>query len=384
MYLEREILSKIQLYIKQFKVVSLTGPRQSGKTTFLKKLFPDYTYVNLENSAMKLLANTDANAFLEQFNNKVIIDEAQEAPSLFSNIQVKVDESDETGQYILSGSQNFLLMEQITQSLAGRVGVMRLFPLSINEFNLNNNLPKHYRELIFKGAYPLVHTMPDIDIPIFYENYINTYVERDVRQLKNIENVTTFRKFIQLCAGRIGQEINYNTLAVETGINVLTVKAWLSILETSYLVFQLQPYHKNFNKRITKSPKLYFYDTGLACNLLNINTPEQLDSFYMRGALFENLIVSEYQKRISHQNFRANLNFWRENNGVEIDLLIEENLETRAVEIKSGMTITSDFTKNFRLFQKYGKDAIAKYQVIYGGDLNAKASGVEFLSWKRF
>ncbi len=384
MYLEREILPKIQAYFKQFKVISLTGPRQSGKTTFLKKLFPDYTYVNLENSEMKLLANSDANAFLRRFDNKVIIDEAQEAPSLFSNIQVKVDESDEMGQYILSGSQNFLLMEKITQSLAGRVGVMRLFPLSINELMLNNCLPTNFQDLLFKGGYPLLYNLQDIDVPDFYENYITTYLERDVRQVQNIGNITTFRKFIQLCAGRIGQELNYNSLAVETGINVLTVKAWLSILETSYLVFQLQPYHKNFNKRITKSPKLYFYDTGLACNLLNINTPEQLDSFYMRGALFENMVVSEYQKRISHQRFRANLHFWRENNGVEIDLLIEENLETRAVEIKSGMTITSDFTKNFRLFQKYGKDEIKKYQVIYGGDLNAKANNVEYLSWKRF
>lgn len=384
MIFDREITDKFNLYLKQFKVVSLTGPRQSGKTTFLQNLLPDYQYVNLESPDIRALVMNDTRRFLELYPNKTIIDEAQEVPELFSYIQVKVDESDETGQYILSGSQNFLLMEKITQSLAGRVGVLRLFPLTISELQNNNVFLGNINQQLQRGGYPILNKNNGVDTSFFYDNYIETYVERDVRQLRNIENLNTFRQFIKLCAGRIGQELNLHSLGIELGLSQPTMRKWLSILETSYLVFQLQPYHKNFNKRITKSPKLYFYDTGLACNLLNINTPEQLETFYMRGALFENMVVSEYQKRISHQRFRANLHFWRENNGVEIDLLIEENLETRAVEIKSGMTITSDFTKNFRLFQKYGKDEIKKYQVIYGGDLNAKANGIDYLSWKRF
>lgn len=384
MIFHREIIDKIQAFVGQFKVLSLTGPRQSGKTTLLKELFTDYTYVNLEDSNMKFLANNDANGFLERFTTRTIIDEAQEAPALFSQLQAHVDNDPSFGQFILSGSQNFLLMQSITQSLAGRVGNLHLLPLSLQELRHNGIVSENINNLIFKGLYPILYQNSNTNATYFYDSYTTTYIERDIRQIRNIENLGTFRRFLKLCAGRVGQELNFNALAVETGISVPTAKSWLSLLETSYVIFLLPPYHKNFNKRITKAPKLYFYDTGLVCNLLNINTPQQLDSFYLRGALFECMIISEFKKRNFHTDFRADLSFWRENNGVEIDLIVEDSLETRAIEIKSGQTITTDFSKNFRLFQKYTQDQIQKFQVIYGGNLNAKANSIDYLSWKRF
>ena len=339
--IEREITPFLNKMQKHFPILSLTGPRQSGKTTLLKHAFASYKYFNLERPDQRQLISEDPIGFLRTSGSGVIFDEAQNLPDLFSYIQVVSDERNTPGQYILSGSQSFLMNSRISQSLAGRVAICHLLPFGIKELNSPSNL----NHTIHRGFYPRLHEA-NIDPTNFYPSYLQTYIERDVRSLKTIGDLSSFNRFISLCAGRIGQVLNVSSLANDAGIAVNTARSWLSLLEASFIVFLLQPYYKNFSKRIIKSPKLYFYDTGLACSLLRINTPENLHTHFLYGSLFENLVIGEIIKDHYHNGVRPQVYYWRESNGTEIDCIIEkEDQKLTAIEIKAGQTFNKDYLK---------------------------------------
>ncbi len=370
---EQEILS----LAKQFKAVAIVGPRQSGKTTLVRYIFQDKPYVNLENPDIRLYATEDPRGFLSNYPKGAILDEVQRIPELFSYLQQILDESNTNGLFILTGSNNFLLQASISQSLAGRVAYLNLLPLSLNEIN---DRQSDSNQLILKGGYPAIH-QETIDPTKWYANYVRTYVERDVRLIKNIADLTTFERFIRLCAGRIGQLLNMSSLAMETGVDVKTIGAWISVLETSFVLFRLQPYHENFNKRIVKMPKLYFYDTGLASYLLGIEESTQLALHPFRGSLFENLIVGEFLKRQLHAGKDSNLFFWRDNVGHEIDLILVQQNRLLPIEIKSGKTITNDYFKGIVYWNKISQTRGG--MVVYSGDTNQQRSNnIQVLSFR--
>jgi len=345
--IERTLTPKLLSLAQKFQVVTLTGPRQSGKTTLVKAAFPDFPYVSLEEPDIRQIALTDPRGFLSNYPDGAILDEVQNTPELFSYIQSIVDQRREA-RFILTGSSNFLLMEKISQTLAGRTAILHLLPLSYPELESGHFLPAQYETLIFKGQYPRIYDR-SIAPADFYPAYLQTYVERDVRMLKNIGDINAFIRFTQLCAGRSGQLLNYTGLANDAGISPNTAKAWISILETSYIVYRLQPYHRNFNKRLVKSPKLYFYDTGVACSLLGIREAEQVGSHYLRGALFENWVINELIKRNFNRGERRYPYFWRDSRGQEIDCLLVEGEKMLPVEIKSGKTISESYLANYSL-----------------------------------
>lgn len=376
--IQREIRAKVLELSKYYPILTITGPRQSGKTTLVKQLFPDKPYVLLENPDVRQRAEDDPISFLDKYPNGAILDEVQNTPFLFSYLQGIVDENKEI-KFVLSGSQNFLLLEQINQSLAGRTAIIKLLPFSLEELKLGVNSDPF--SSIFKGMYPPIYDrkIPPTD---FYNNYIQTYVERDVRKIKNIGNLSDFRRFLSLCAGRVGQLLNLNSLATECGVSLNTTKSWISILEASYILYRLQPHHKNFNKRLVKRPKLYFYDTGLACNLLRIKSKEDLDIHFARGNLFENFILNELLKNRWNKGEHSDLYFWRDKHGKEIDCILEKSNELLAIEIKAGKTYRIDFFKNLDYWRKIsGKKAESTY-VIYAGDESDKHAKGTLLSWK--
>lgn len=376
MIIKRTLIQHLKKMLKQFPVVSVTGPRQSGKTTMLRDAFKDYKYYNLERMDHRQLISEDPIAFLKNNGPKVIFDEAQNLPELFSYIQVISDERNTPGQYILSGSQSFLMNEKISQSLAGRVFVGHLLPFSLSELNKKQDV----YSTIFNGFYPRLHE-EEINPADFFPSYLQTYIERDVRSLKAIADLNSFSRFISLCAGRIGQILNLTSLANDAGIAVNTAKSWISLLEASFIVYQLQPYYRNFNKRIIKSPKLYFYDTGLACSLLRINSADVLKTHYLYGALFENLVISEIIKQFHHSGTRPPVYYWRESNGTEIDCIIEKNdLEITAIEIKAGQTFNKDYLKNFKKMPESGINIEKK--IIYTGSENTDISGISLANWR--
>jgi len=382
MIIYRHITDHLEKMLKKFPVVSLTGPRQSGKTTLLQSAFPDYKYFNLERPDTREMVSADPVGFLKNAGQKVIFDEAQNLPELFSYIQAVSDERKTNGQYILSGSQSFILNAKISQSLAGRVSVNILLPLDISE--LGNARDKSVPDIIRKGFYPRLYDQK-IDPDDFYPSYLQTYVERDIRTLRSIENLQSFTRFLGLCAGRTGQILNLTSLAGDAGIAVNTAKTWLSLLESSYVIYLLQPYHNNFNKRIIKSPKIYFYDTGLATSLLRITSPEMLRTHYLYGALFENLVISETIKSQVHTGKRPSVYYWRESNGNEVDCIIEsEKGDLTATEIKAGETFASDYIRNLKLFPSDYKGKRIKKTVVYGGTEDASVSGIDIVSWNRF
>lgn len=361
--LEKQLIDAVE----QYPVVFVTGPRQSGKSTLLKYLFSDYQYVSLEDLDNREFARNDPRSFLATYNSKTIIDEAQHVPSLFSYIQTKVDSAGETGIYILSGSQNFLLMQSITQSLAGRVAVFKLLPFSHKEL-ANAGIVQSVEKEIYRGGYPRLYDK-SIAVNRYYENYIQTYVERDVRQIKNIGDLSLFVKFIKLCAGRIGQLMNYSSLANDCGIAVSTAQSWISLLEASYIAFLLPPDYVNFSKRLIKSPKLYFYDTGLACALLEIKTEKQLNEHYLRGGLFENLVILEKIKALFNNGEKSNVSFWRDSKGNEVDLIETDGERKKAIEIKSGKTFSADYFKGLRKWQELSQTPPDDSCVVYAGDV---------------
>ncbi|MCL2651362.1 MAG: ATP-binding protein [Candidatus Azobacteroides sp.] len=359
-------------------VISITGPRQSGKTTVAKMCFPDYDYVNLENPDTLEEAKTDPRSFLTNFKQGLIIDEVQLLPELFSYIQTISDERNHTGEFILTGSQNFLLSAKISQSLAGRVFITHLLPLSIVELQEANLLSENYETHLFKGFYPRIYDK-NIEPAMFYPSYIQTYAERDIRQIVNVSNLFLFQKFMRLAAGRIGQLLNYSNIANELGIDLKTVQSWFSILETSFVIFFLQPHHQNFSKRLVKTPKLYFYDTGLACSLLGIKQQEDLEVHWAKGSLFENMVIADLMKNYFNRAETPPIYFWRDNTGNEIDCLIDNGNLIKSMEIKSSKTISSDFFKGLNFYKNLNEKA--KSYLIYGGQRESAQNGTEVLSW---
>jgi len=379
--INRILGKEIKKLASKFPVISLTGPRQSGKTTLVKAVFPHYSYISLEDMDHREHAKEDPRGFLKSFKNGVILDEVQRVPELFSYIQTFVDASKRMGQFILTGSQNFLLLEKIGQSLAGRVAVLHLLPLSLKELFETPNKNIELDTLLFTGMYPAIYDR-NIAPRIWYSNYITTYLERDVRQIKGVSDLNAFQKFMRLCAGRSGQLLNLSSLGNECGITHTTAKSWLSVLQASFIVFLLQPYYKNFNKRITKQPKLYFYDTGMLCTLLGLQNPSQITNNYYRGAIFETLIVSELVKHSYHNNKPFNGYFWRDHRGNEIDYIIENGDTLTPVEIKSGETISSDFFKSFQYFHEIAGSTLKNPCLIYGGEEMQKRKQGNVVSWK--
>ena len=380
-FIPRQIAPVIKAQMSKFPILAVTGPRQSGKTTLLRELFDDYRYISLENPDTRSFATDDPVGFLNTYNEKVIFDEAQRVPSLFSYIQTRVDESKQMGQFILSGSQNFHLLNSITQTLAGRVALFKLLPLDFSELRSKKLLPGSYTGAAIKGFYPAIFDR-DIDPVVFYANYIQTYIEKDVTELLNIHNLKLFRTFLGLCAGRAGQLLNLSELANQCDISHPTAKAWLSILESSYIVFLLQPYHQNFNKRLVKRPKLYFYDTGLLSHLLGIRAADELDENRLKGNLFENMIVAEFQKKNHHLYQHREYYFWQDNHGYEVDLLMKKPSGFEIFEIKSTQTITSVLFKELDSFEGMAAPTRVNKTLIYGGDENQKRTNHTVLSWK--
>ena len=362
--IQRELSQLLRDMASKMPIISITGPRQSGKTTLARLTFPDYAYVNLENPDTLEAAVSDPRLILSQFQSGVIIDEAQRYPDLFSYIQTASDEANRPGKYILTGSQNFLLLEKISQSLAGRVFVTHLLPLSIAELRASGQAIDNFETSIFQGFYPRLHDA-DIHPTLFYPSYIQTYVERDVRQVVNVGNLYQFQRFMRLAAGRIGQLLNYSHIANELGVDLKTVKSWFSILETSFITFVLRPHFQNFSKRILKTPKLYFYDTGLACSLLGIRDERELATHWARGALFENMVVSDLMKYHYNRAIVPPLYYWRDSTGNEVDCLIDSGLQVKSIEIKSSSTISSDFFKGLNYYGKLNAQAVP--YLIYGG-----------------
>ncbi|MGI6370617.1 MAG: ATP-binding protein [Candidatus Kapaibacterium sp.] len=381
MLVHREVVSAVRRMLDKFPVIVLTGPRQSGKTTLLRTMFPDYRYVSLEDPDTRSFAESDPRVFLKQYDKYVVFDEVQRVPHLFSYIHSIVDDSGIMGQFIFSGSQNFHLMQNITQSLAGRVAIFRLFPFDFQELKSAGLLQNDYAAHLLKGFYPAIYDR-NIKAVDFYPNYIETYIQRDVSELLAIQDMSSFRKFLALCATRAGQILNMSSLAKEAGISVPTVKAWLSALENSYVVFLLQPYYKNFSKRVTKSPKLYFYDTGLLCNLLRISDVSQINNQAIKGALFENMVVSEYVKKKYHKNERqTDLWFWRDSHGNEVDLLIEKPQETEIVEIKATQTIMPDLFKGLNYYDALETEVRLTKTLVYGGSERQERSVARVFPW---
>jgi len=362
-----------QQLLTKFPIVAITGPRQSGKTTFARALCPGYTYVNLEIPDERQFAREDPKGFLNTYKDGAIIDEVQYVPELFSYLQATTDQRKNNGEYLLTGSQNFLLSHHIAQSLAGRVALFTLLPFSFTELNASVFKPDSWTEYLFKGGYPRIYEQ-NIDPIDFYPNYLQTYIERDVRQLLNVRDLATFQRFIQLLAGRIGQLLNQNNLANELGLSNKTIESWISVLEASFIVYRLQPYHQIFNKRLIKTPKLYFYDTGLASYLLGIRKTTDIQIHFAQGALFENLVINEFLKDGLNRGERLQCYFWRDSLQHEVDLIIDKGLERSVYEIKISQTIHADFFKNLHYYKEL--DNGSKLNLIYGGSTDQQRSGV--------
>ena len=379
--IKRAISGTILDMASKFPVVTLTGPRQSGKSTLLKSCFADYKYVSLEDPDIRQLAENDPRGFLKNCGTKCIIDEAQRVPDLFSYLQTIVDSRDECGQFILSGSHNFLLMERISQSLAGRTSVLKLFPFSIAELQATNILPNDLDEVLLKGCYPRLYDKK-ITAKEYFTSYLQTYVERDVRLLRNIIDMTAFKRFLKFCAANVGSVLNVASLAKNAGISVVTANSWISILEASFVLLRLPPYYKNFSKRVIKSSKIYFCDTGLLCNLLNIFNREQLQESNLRGAIFENLIVIELMKAALFKGEEPQLYFWRDTNQNEVDLLRETDGKLEAIEIKSGETKNQKFYDGLKKFSEVSGISLSDTKVVYGGSDSYRGENQKFISWK--
>jgi predicted AAA+ superfamily ATPase len=380
--IQRQIASPINKILGKYPILTVTGPRQSGKTTLLKSLFSDWHYVSMETPDVRQQVLQNPRGLFSRYGHRIVIDEVQRTPDLLSYIQTIVDE-DPNASFVLSGSHNLLMLEQISQSLAGRTAIFYLLPFSINELVNADIDVKKYEELIFRGFYPRIYDR-QLRATEFYPNYLETYVQRDVRQIKNVGNLNLFNRFLSICAGHIGQTINYSNIANDTGVSVSTIQNWLSVLETSFIIYRLNPYYRNFNKRITKAPKLYFYDTGLACSLLRINNVEALETYYQKGALFENFVINEICKQYYNRGDRPPIYYWKDSNQNEIDLVIDLGGQLLPIEIKSARTFSSQFFKTLAWFQDVSSLPISSSYVIYGGDQDWELEHGELLSWKHF
>jgi predicted AAA+ superfamily ATPase len=377
--IERQATERLKKLAAQFKSVAITGPRQSGKTTLAKRVFPSKHYVSLENPDTRLLAQTDPRGFLSQFPHGAILDEIQQAPELFSYLQEILDNSSETGLFILTGSNNFLLQQSISQSLAGRIAMLYLMPFHFGELT-DEMLQNEANHWILKGFYPPVHFQP-VEAPEWHRNYLTTYVERDVRMVKNITNLSAFERFVRVVATRNAQELNLSAIGIETGLDAKTVQSWIGILESSFIIFHLRPFHTNFKKSIIKRPKLYFVDTGVACALLGIRSQEQLSTHPLRGALFENMIVADKWKKNLHTGSFTQFYYWREKNSREIDLIEELDDQVKAIEIKSGSTTTAEYWKHLTYWNTLRPNS--QLEVIYSGTTEQAMREVKIVPWQK-
>ncbi len=378
--IKRAITVEFKKLLKEYPVVTILGPRQSGKTTLARSVLKTYDYCNLENPENRMLAEQDPKEFLSKFKKKVILDEIQRVPILLSYIQVIVDEQKKNGQFVLTGSHQLKLHEAITQSLAGRTGLLTLLPLSISELRGAKIDFEHFTSYCFKGFLPRVYDQ-NLRPLNAYSNYFQTYVEKDVRQLINLKNVSLFEKFIRILAGRVSQIVEYGSIASDVGTDAKTIKEWLSILEASFIVFKLSPYYENLGKRLIKSPKYYFYDVGLLCFLLGIENEKQVGRDPLVGNIFENLVVIEYLKKRFNAGEMSNLYFYRDSNQVEVDLILDHSRMLTPVEIKSSSTFHSSFLSNINKVQNYSKKFV-KGKVVYSGSSHKLRTNCELVSFK--
>lgn len=376
----RAAASTLQRLAQGFPVLVLTGPRQSGKTTLAKSVFSDKTYISLENPDERAFALQDPKRFLQRFPQGAVLDEVQRCPELLSWLQAWVDERGVMGDFVLTGSSQFDLMVGVTQTLAGRVGRVELLPLCADEMATSQKAPADLNSALFQGCYPALYDR-DVSPPDWFANYISTYIERDVRQLVAVRNLTQFQTFVKMCAARSGQLLNLTSLGADCGISSVTAKQWLSVLEASYIVSLLQPLHRNFGKRLVKAPKLYFCDVGLAAWLLGIRDATSLDTHAARGALFETYVVSELMKQRLNAGQPRDLYFWRDSAGNEVDVVIESAQGLQAIEIKSGSTFASDWTDGLKKWQKFAGDESIQPSLVYGGTDSHEREGVQVWGW---
>jgi len=378
-YIHREIESELDHIGKHYPVITITGPRQSGKTTLARYKYPDLPYFSFENPDIRLLAHTDPRGFLSNLSTGAILDEVQNVPEILSYLQQIVDENRDKCQFILTGSNQFLLLNKVTQSMAGRTAILKLLPLSMDELTVKQELSAN--ELIFRGFYPVVHSST-INPTTVYRNYYETYLERDLRQLLQIKDLSLFQKFVRICAGRIGNIFNASAIASETGVSVATIQSWISILEASYIVMMLHPFYDNISKRLIKSPKLYFYDTGLACYLLGIENINQVSRDPLLGALFENMVIIDTVKNRFNKGLDHNMFFYRDSHHYEIDLVYRKANTLIPIEIKSSHTFHTDFLKGFRHFYKLFPSRISKSVLAYGGEIELTYQETEIVNFK--
>lgn len=379
----RNAKATLEEFAKGYPAIIITGPRQSGKTTLVKHVFKEKPYVSFENPDIREMSQQDPRGFLEKYESGAIFDEVQRSPEILSYLQEIIDSDRQTGRFILTGSQQFGLLTGITQSLAGRVAMVHLLPFSYGELYTQHafmSVSKDLDHVLFTGLYPPIHDR-NLDPHIWYANYVQTYIERDVRQIINIRDLNTFQRFVRLCAARTGQLLNLSSLANDCSITHNTAKAWISILEASYIIFLLTPHHENFNKRIIKTPKLYFYDTGLACWLLSIQTPDQLNTHSLRGEIFESFVVSEFFKARFNQGLRPAYFFWRDRSGNEIDLLHQQGEKLIPFEIKSGKTMNQSYLKGLKKWGAIAGERSVNPTLIYGGDRSFKQNEFRIVAW---
>ncbi|MFO7973659.1 MAG: ATP-binding protein [Candidatus Hydrogenedentota bacterium] len=391
-HMEKALVTNAHAY----PVLTVTGPRQSGKTTLVRKVFPNHDYVSLENPDERSFAQEDPRGFLNRFQEAVILDEVQRVPELLSYVQGRVDEDDRMGRYILTGSQNFLLLEKVSQSLAGRTALFQLLPFSRAELaaskpmaldEIGCTIPKRPRQggelsdVLFRGFYPRIHDK-GLAPQDWLRNYYQTYIERDVRSIVQVGDIETFGRFVRLCAGRAGQILNLSSLGADCGISHATARRWLSVLEASYIVYLLRPHYENFSKRLIKSPKLYFIDTGLLCYLLRIRSAEELVSHALRGAIFETFVLVELLKTSLNQGMDPDVYFWRDVGGHEVDFVLDQGRVLVPVEAKSGETIASDYLKGIEFWRGLPGQEKARAAVVYGGEASMMRTQTVFYSWR--
>lgn len=377
----RQLSEKILYFSQKYPIVTITGPRQSGKTTLIQHLFKDHTYYSIENPMIRDLVQEDPAILFQPAGKKIIIDEVQRMPELLSYIQVEADRQRINGQFILTGSQSLLLSEKISQTLAGRTAILKLLPFSLIEIQPRvSNPDAPYENWIHQGFYPRIYDQ-HLEPSDFYPFYFETYIQRDVRELQHVRDLNLFSIFVRLCAGRVGQLLDYSSLANDAGVSMNTARGWISLLEASFVVTLLHPYHKNLNKRIIKSPKLYFLDVGLAAFLLNIQDPLQLSNHYLKGYLFENLMLVELLKRRYNQGQLSNLYFFRDSNKNEVDCILDDG-EMKAIEIKSSRTFSNSFADGLLRFSKAAGIRRENCFIVYGGDEGFTFKGVNVVSWK--
>ena len=367
--------------VKEYPVVTILGPRQAGKTTLARGVLQEYGYSNLEMPEIREFAREDPKAYLAQFSDKVIIDEIQRVPELLSYIQVMVDEEKINGRFVLTGSHQFSLREAITQSLAGRTSVLHLLPFSVSELDDAGIVFEKFEEYVFNGFLPRIYDQNQRPVTT-YSNYFQTYVERDIRQLIHLKDVSIFEKFLKLLAGRTGQIVNYGSLANDVGVDAKTIRSWLSILEASYIVFKLPSYFENFGKRVIKSPKYYFSDVGLLCFLLGIRKPEHVSRDPLVGVIFENLVISECLKYRYNSGKIPDLYFYRDSNGNEVDLVISEGRSLTAIEIKSASTYSSSMLKGLKNFASISSKTSSSV-IVYNGTSYKFSDGIDAISFRQ-